>query len=67
MTEITGAVAVVTGRAAGIGRGIAEQLLAEGAAMLLGLDGVRSPSLLGEKPPSVLPTEFDLRREADHT
>jgi 2-polyprenyl-6-methoxyphenol hydroxylase-like FAD-dependent oxidoreductase len=34
-------------------------------AMLLGLDGVRSPSLLGEKPPSVRATEFDLRRKAD--
>jgi NAD(P)-dependent dehydrogenase (short-subunit alcohol dehydrogenase family) len=35
MTEIAGAVAVVTGGAAGIGRGIAEQLLEEGATVVL--------------------------------
>ena len=35
MTEIAGAVAVVTGGAAGIGRGIAEQLLAEHATVVI--------------------------------
>jgi NAD(P)-dependent dehydrogenase (short-subunit alcohol dehydrogenase family) len=35
VTEIAGAVAVVTGGAAGIGRGIAEQLLAEGATVVI--------------------------------
>jgi len=35
VTEIIGAVAVVTGGAAGIGRGIAEQLLAEGATVVI--------------------------------
>lgn len=35
MTDIEGAVAVVTGGAAGIGRGIAEQLIAEGATVVI--------------------------------
>lgn len=35
MTDIVGAVAVVTGGAAGIGRGIAEQLIAEGATVVI--------------------------------
>jgi len=36
MTQIDGAVAVVTGGAAGIGRGIVEQLLDEGASVVIG-------------------------------
>ena len=35
MTQITGSVAVVTGGASGIGRGIAEQLIAEGATVVI--------------------------------
>lgn len=35
MTDIPGSVAVVTGGAAGIGRGIAEQLIAEGATVVI--------------------------------
>lgn len=49
MTEIAGRVAVVTGGASGIGRGIAEQLLAEGAQVVIAdIDGDRVQTVAAE-------------------
>jgi NAD(P)-dependent dehydrogenase (short-subunit alcohol dehydrogenase family) len=49
MTEIANRIAVVTGGASGIGRGIAEQLLAEGARVAIAdIDGARAQAVAAE-------------------
>jgi NAD(P)-dependent dehydrogenase (short-subunit alcohol dehydrogenase family) len=49
MTEIAGRIAVVTGGASGIGRGIAEQLIAEGATVVIAdIDDQRTTSVAAE-------------------
>jgi NAD(P)-dependent dehydrogenase (short-subunit alcohol dehydrogenase family) len=49
MTDIANRVAVVTGGASGIGRGIAEQLLAEGARVAIAdIDGARAEAVAAE-------------------
>ncbi|WP_426516803.1 SDR family oxidoreductase [Diaminobutyricibacter sp. McL0618] len=49
MTEIAGTIAIVTGGASGIGRGIAEQLIAEGATVTIAdIDGDRAHTVAAE-------------------